>query len=386
MILVPSFGSTSPTVGAFIFAKYLKNHGREILFVSLNDNYIFKNYIVKEIVENTIIKEIVEEGIDYECLNTRGWGGLLRNKFRIQDYCQEKAVDVIVTYTLRPTLIASSLTNVVRFAYVRGMLNEQHPLTYGKIISKILLFWETRALRKMDHVFSMTKPMTDWLVSEGIANDKISIINNFVDVKYIHSFAKDARSNKRENMNINIGMLCNLVTRKRVETAIIALSKLVHDYKHSQIRLQIAGSGKLYSNLKQLTKKLNIEENVAFNGFLETPYLFIKKMDLILLTSEAEGVPRCLMEALSLGKTVVASDIPGVNTLIQDKHTGYLFPVGDAEKLAALIDGIIKDKSYLPPERLVNSMLEDYDVNNCCEKMLCTIDQLFHSISGLNKK
>ncbi len=102
-------------------------------------------------------------------------------------------------------------------------------------------------------------------------------------------------------------------------------------------------------------------------------------MDLILLTSEAEGVPRCLMEALSLGKTVVASDIPGVNTLIQDKQTGYLFPVGNVEKLASLIDNIIRNKLYLPPERLVNFMLENYDVNNCCEKMLCKINQLFQN-------
>lgn len=379
MILVPSFGRTSPTMGAFLFAKYLKEHGRDVLFVSLNDNYIFKNYIVKEIVENNIIKEIIKAGIDYEYLNTRGWGGVFKSKFRIQDFCREKAVDGIIAYTLRPTLIASSLTNVMKFASVRGMLREQHPLTYGKIVSEILLFWEMRALKKMDHVFSMTRSMTDWLVSEGIDHGKISIINNFVDVKAIYSSTTYERSNKRDNININIGMLCNLVTRKRVETAVMALSKLVHDYKHNNVRLQISGIGKLYSGLKHLTKKLNIEEKVVFNGFLENPYSFIKKMDLILLTSEAEGTPRCLMEALSLGKTCISSDIRGVRELIQDKQTGYLFPVGDVEKLASLINNIIKNKLYLPSERLVNFMLENYDINNCCEKMLCKINQLFQN-------
>ena len=112
-----------------------------------------------------------------------------------------------------------------------------------------------------------------------------------------------------------------------------------------------------------MAKKLEISENVVFHGFIPGALHLMNRMDLVILTSEAEGVPRCLMEALSLGKTVIASEIAGIGELIVDGRNGYLFPVGDFEKLAVLINDIISKKLFLSPASLVDFMMKNHDAN-----------------------
>ena len=96
----------------------------------------------------------------------------------------------------------------------------------------------------------------------------------------------------------------------------------------------------------------------------------MEKMDLVVLTSDSEGTPRCLLEAMSLGKTCIAPDIPGMSELIRDGETGYLFPPGDVDGLATLIDDIIQFGRYLSSEGLHQFMLAHYDVSSCAKKML----------------
>ncbi len=369
MILVPLFSQGSPVVGAFLFAKYLREKSIDVVFVTLEDNYNSKK---------NIISNIAKSGIKFECVKIEGWWGVIRKQFSLQKYVRDNCINVIVSYMLRPDLLTSNITGVVKISSVRGMLREQYPLLYGKTVANVILHFQIKAWNKFDHIWSMTKTMNEWLIEEGMDTGKVSIVNNFVDVRSIRTSVE----NVRLDSNINIGLFCSLIPRKRVETAIKAIGKLFHDFNHSNLRLQIAGSGDLFSSLKQLTKRLNIEEIVVFNGFLEEHLSFMGKMDLILLTSEAEGVPRCLMEALSLGKTIIATNIPGVRNLINDKHTGYLFPVGDVDRLSVLIDNIIKNKLYLPSDRLVNFMMENNDVSRCCEKMLGKINQLHLNQKG----
>ncbi len=359
MILVPAFSQGSPIVGAFLCAKYFKENNLDVVFVSLDRTYRMKK---------NILEKIRDSGIEHTCLDINGWWGLLRHRRRLQNYCSENNINVVIAYLLRPTLIVSSLSEVIKIAYVRGMLNNDYVSTYGRHIAKMLISIEMKALKKMNHVFSMTAPMTEWLISAGIDPSKVSIIKNFIDVKSVKSsLLPDKQRNGKE---IRIGMFCKYVKRKRIDVAIMAIGKLIHDYRYHNVKLYLAGFGPLRSKMEKMAHRININNNVIFHGFLTESLELMAQMDMVLLTSESEGVPRCLMEALSMGKTVIASDVQGVNELIMDKETGYLFPVGDVDQLASTIDYIIKRNAYLSSEQLVNFMMNHYDINAVCENML----------------
>ncbi len=128
--------------------------------------------------------------------------------------------------------------------------------------------------------------------------------------------------------------------------------------------------------MEALAAEQEIGSKIRFHGFVTDHLQLMSKMDLILLTSESEGVPRCLMEALAIGKTVIASDIQGVKKLILDGRTGYLFPVGDVDGLASRIIRVIQDKAFLPPERLVEFIEDNYDSRVVCGVMLKKIEQV----------
>jgi glycosyltransferase involved in cell wall biosynthesis len=303
MILVPSFGKSSPICGAFLFAKYLHENDREVVFVSLDDNYSSKK---------NIVREIAGAGIDNVSLKIHGWPGLIRNRSAVQDYVREMEVDVVLAFELRPTLITSTLRNVLKCASVRGMFREAYPMYYscGKVISHLAASVQIMALRKMDHVFSMTTHMSEWLVSEGVKPERIAVTDNFVDVRHINSLLDTEAP--QDQTHIDIGMFCAFVHLKRIDVALRAITKVIYDYKHHNVRLHLAGHGPLYGKMRKLSCELKLEDKVTFHGFLTDPLSLMKAMNLVLLTSESEGVPRCLLEALSLGKTVIASDIQGV--------------------------------------------------------------------------
>ena len=372
MILVPSFGNSSPIYGAFLFAKYLNEHDVNVMLVSLDTNYNSKK---------SIIADITKANIYYTCLNIKGWCGLIFKHQILKNFVKENNINAIISYLLRPDLACASLSDVVRISSVRGMLRRQHLLLHGKFLTNIVMYLQMKSLKKMDLVLSMSESMSKWLISEGIDSARLSIINNFVDVNSIRS---SVNNNASDNTTINIGIFCKLLPRKRVDVAIRAISKLVYTHKYRNVKLHIAGDGQQLNDLKILVEKMAITGHVIFHGFITHPFQLMNDMDLIVLTSEAEGFPRCLMEALSLGKTIITSDIPGVHEMIEDKINGYLFPVGSTDKLASLIANIIQNKSYLPQEQLVSFAMKNCDVNICCKEMLNTIRR-FYSALRFNK-
>jgi glycosyltransferase involved in cell wall biosynthesis len=285
MILVPSFGKSSPVCGAFLFAKYLRENDREVVFVSLDDNYSSKK---------NIVREIAGAGIDHVSLKIHGWRGLIRNRSAVQDYARQMRVDVVLAFELRPTLITSALTDVLKCASVRGMFREAYPLYYShsKVISHIAASVQIMALRRMDHVFSMTTHMSEWLVSEGVEPERIAVANNFVDVKHINSLLDTETC--QDQTYVDIGMFCAFVPLKRIDVALRAVAKVIYDYRRQNVRLHLAGHGPLFDKMKKLSSELKVEDRVTFHGFLTDPLSLMKTMNLVLLTSESEGVPRCL--------------------------------------------------------------------------------------------
>jgi len=367
MFLVPSIENSSPINGAFLFAKYLHEHDYDVSFVSLND---------ENNIKSSVLKKITRSGLRFHSLGINNWPGFFLHRSRVQNLVSKMDIDIVLSYMFRPNLITSSLKNVVKIAFVRGMLSIVYSLSYNKLVACIAILLELRALRKMDQIFSLNKPITAWLVSEGIRYNRVSTQNNFVDLESIRSSVTD--ENSLDKKNINVGIFCRLILGKRVDVVLNAFADLIYTYKHNNLKIHIAGDGKLRNHLENLAIELKINDKVFFHGFLENPLNLMNSLDIVLLTSESEGLPRCLMEALSLGKTVISSDLPGIEELIIEKETGYLFPSGDFKRLALLVDQIIRNKSFLPPERLIRYIRENYDINVCSEKMLDQIKIIYH--------
>jgi N,N'-diacetylbacillosaminyl-diphospho-undecaprenol alpha-1,3-N-acetylgalactosaminyltransferase len=90
-------------------------------------------------------------------------------------------------------------------------------------------------------------------------------------------------------------------------------------------------------------EKFAAECGVHYLGYKDNIQDYIKASDIVTLPSYSEGTPRSLLEALALGKVIVATDAPGCRETVIDGWNGYLCKVGDAKSLAAKLLAVDED-------------------------------------------
>ena len=151
--------------------------------------------------------------------------------------------------------------------------------------------------------------------------------------------------NKIPNQIFFLSVLDKYHTYKGLDCLIKAI-KIVKT-KIPDIRLIVGGSGDLVKNYKFLAKKLELEKNVEFRGFIESDKLvdLYNQSELFVLPSTGiqEGFGIVLLEALACGTPVITTNIVGIAKEIKDNKCGIIIPCNDAEKLAQAIIRIIKN-------------------------------------------
>ena len=115
--------------------------------------------------------------------------------------------------------------------------------------------------------------------------------------------------------------------------------------QHPPLHLVLLGDGSEANHLRRHAEQLSIGARIVFAGFRRDALACIAGADLVVNPSLSEGLPNVLLEAFSLGKAVVATDVGGTSELVQNGHTGWLVPSGDATALATAIRSAFSDAS-----------------------------------------
>lgn len=122
-------------------------------------------------------------------------------------------------------------------------------------------------------------------------------------------------------------------------------------------RLMILGEGEDRPKLEEIVKQLGLEQDVALPGFAANPFQYMRRAAVFALSSEWEGLPSVIVEALAVGIPVIATDCPnGPREILENGKWGILVPVGDHEALARELTGALGN----PVERKPFARAEDY--------------------------
>lgn len=138
-----------------------------------------------------------------------------------------------------------------------------------------------------------------------------------------------------------IGNIGRLSEQKGMEYFIYAASK-THKI-NSKVKFIIVGEGEDKEKLKELVRQKRIEEYVMFLGYRSDIQNVISQMDFIVLSSLWEGLPLTPIEAFSVGKTVIATNVDGTPEIVQDGENGYLVEPKDVDGLAKKMEYLSKD-------------------------------------------
>jgi glycosyltransferase involved in cell wall biosynthesis len=136
--------------------------------------------------------------------------------------------------------------------------------------------------------------------------------------------------------------------RKRVFNLLFALKKALKIYKN--LILIFVGGGRGYERtLQNLARELNLDKNVFFVGTVpneDVPY-YLSRADIFCMPSSYEGLPVAILEAMSMGKVVLTSNVSGMIDVIEDSVTGKLIRVDDIDGITDAITELVEDEDNL---------------------------------------
>ncbi|MEM0085037.1 MAG: glycosyltransferase family 4 protein [Candidatus Methanomethylicia archaeon] len=129
-----------------------------------------------------------------------------------------------------------------------------------------------------------------------------------------------------------------------IETIIRAIPVVLRREPRTRF-IFVGGGGSLTEKLKAMTKKLNVEKNVYFTGYVPRTKIFyyLKNSDIYVSSSLSDGTSASLLEAMICKLPCVVSDIPGNREWIKENENGLLFPTKDYNALAQKIIMLIKN-------------------------------------------
>ena len=174
---------------------------------------------------------------------------------------------------------------------------------------------------------------------------------------------------------IKLGCIARLSEQKGLTYLLDAMSLLTI----KDIRLFIVGEGELREELENKVKELNLQDSVTFLGYRKDIVECINSFDFCVLPSVFEGFGLVAIEAFMNSKTLVATDIPGLNEVVTNKN-GVLVPAKDPAALASAIDKLATDATLR--QELASQAKKDYENRFSYPMFLENYRALYREIQG----
>jgi glycosyltransferase involved in cell wall biosynthesis len=198
------------------------------------------------------------------------------------------------------------------------------------------------AYGQMDGITAVSRDVADDLVRVfGLGAVPLAVLNNPIVPENLESLAADpcphpwlaeSGPDGRAPVVVALGGL------RQVKDFPCLLRAFAH-LRHPELKLLILGEGKERAGLERLARRLGIPARLALPGFAPTPFPSLARARLLALSSRREGLPNALVEAMSVGTPVVATDCTsGVRALLQNGRLGPLVPVGDDTALTRTLE------------------------------------------------
>lgn len=275
----------------------------------------------------------------------------LRNVGRLAGFIRDNGIDLVHSQGARADFYAAFAASKTKTPVIATVAMPVEGFDVGFLRKKFYLALNSLAERKIEAFLTVSEVLKRQLAGHGIAPEKITVIPNPVDPR-MAAGGYDAGRVIGE-----FGLLGRLVLaaagRLEWQKGYVVLLNALAELRgrdrafFDRIKCVIAGTGRLEADLKAKTAKLGLQGTVAFAGFRRDIVDLLGAADIFVMPSLAEGQPLALLEAMAMGKPVIASDIPAIAEIISDGLNGRLFRAGDASALAGVLASAASDAEAL---------------------------------------
>ena len=319
--------------------KDLNRGGAEVFITDLANYLSKKDYIIEilTISEENEFKKEISSDINVNSLKEKKIG---RSFFKLYKHLKSNDYNLIIANVWPVTIIANIASILISDLYC---LNIEHGILSKEFSrrSRLFHFLQKTSIKIFYNLISGSIAVSEGvradLISFGVSKNKTHVINNSYRNLSTYEEKEIGLKDWYEHKGIKLISVANLKTEKNISNLLKSISLIKNQNNSIDIKLLIAGDGPLKSNLKLESKELGIESEVFFAGIIKNPFIYLDIADLFVLSSDFEGFGIVIIEAMSLGKTIVSTESEGPSEILKKGKLGYLCKINDPEDLAKKI-------------------------------------------------
>lgn len=252
----------------------------------------------------------------------------IRNIIRI---LKTDSINLVISFTTTTNFSSFISCKIIKIPII--ISERKNPL-----LNKLNLVWQFfgKITCKFADVLVVQTGMIKNVYKAFVLSEKIIVIPNPIDLK-MNSFLKEYNCNHRENIILTVGRLDENKNQRLLFEAFSNLN--LPNWK-----LVVVGDGVLRDVYKKLVKDLDIEKKVEFVGNVQNVWDYYNQAKIFAFTSNSEGFPNALLEAMSFGLPCISTDCPsGPSEIITNDENGYLIEVNNRAQLEDKLSKLINN-------------------------------------------
>jgi len=253
----------------------------------------------------------------------------------------------------KPDLIQANGSDTLKYVVIAKLFTKLPPITYRNISmisvwinSPIKKWWVKTVMKQVDFVTSVGEfARRDFIKSLNYPAEKIKVISRGIPlVSYQKNIGKEIIIKHFPQIGEDDPILIHVGNFSPEKNHAFLLETMPEILKNNpKIRLICLGEGKLWNQINEDIKRLNLEKNCFLFGFFPNPGQLISAADVLLLCSKVEGVPGVILEAGAQQIPAVAVSVGGVQEVLRDRETGFLLKDFSVNDFALKINILIND-------------------------------------------
>lgn len=268
---------------------------------------------------------------------------------------KKKRYDIVHTHTTKAGILGRVAARIAGAPIiVHGLHGSTFEAFDSGLLNWLLFLFERLTGRFTDAYISVSGVLSEKYIERGIGKKENyhTIYSGMELKKFYGARGKIDCRKKRRELGIDledfvIGNVARLETRKGHQFLIDAFKNVVEEQKEGHLKLLIIGEGNKREYLENYVKELNLRDKVIFIGYRDDVEEIMALMDIFVLTSLREGLPRVLVQAAAVGMPSVAFNVDGVPEIIRDNHNGFLVRPRDVRQLVDRIKKYIDNKELV---------------------------------------
>jgi glycosyltransferase involved in cell wall biosynthesis len=262
-------------------------------------------------------------------------------------FLKKNEISIIHTHLIKPYVIVGVVNVFLKekaiFNYHGSFIkNDEYHTTLEEVVYK-LAHLVVHLCRSYQRVVVPSQSSQRILLAETHLLPPIEVYYNggTLDKK---TPADDREPNIIQNLVPNkhrIGIVSRFEPEKRIDVALHIAQQLLS--RRNDVHFFILGDGVLEDRMRRLASELQLTGRVTILGFLPNVQEYLSAFDIVLITSDREGLPFIVWEAMAKGVPIVASDVGGIREIVEREQCGKVYERRNVQEAVSLLDQLLSD-------------------------------------------